>query len=133
MTKGERTLIIWDRDELLNHFVGKSIVSADIDTGMMVLSDGTTLEFEKEAFDCCSWIELTSLRTTPNIITAASIEDDETDGTGPYRAWLHVVTEAGELNVAEARGDASNGYYLHGFALAVTVGPKDAGPKVQYR
>ena len=35
-----------------------------------------------------------------------------------------VLTEAEEINVAEMVGDASNGYYLHGFALGVRLIPK---------
>ncbi len=103
--------------------VGKSVVAATTD--MLLLSDGTRLQFDTTDSDCCSYIDLTSLSTTNNIITAAEFRDneDETGREGAYKAWLHVITEAGELNIAEADGDASNGYYLHGFALGVTVHP----------
>jgi hypothetical protein len=109
------------RDEWLSVLVGQRVVSATEDT--LTLSDGTTVTFDTTNDDCCSWIELESLTTTDHIITAARFDDneDETGGEGAYRAWLHVVTEAGELNIAEASGDASNGYYLHGFALGVKV------------
>ena len=112
-------------DRLLDVLVGKSVVSADVETGTLVLSDGTRVEFDLTVNDCCSWVDLAALRTTPNVITAATLEDDEdeTGGEGPYRAWLRVVTEAGELNIAEADGDATNGYYLHGFALGVRILP----------
>lgn len=105
----------------LKHLIGKRVVSATLDT--LTLSDGTSLQFERETSDCCSWLNLFSLSTTDNVITAAEFRDNEneTGGEGEYRAWLHVVTEAGELNIAEAEGDASNGYYLHGFALDITV------------
>jgi len=109
-------------DGWLSVLVGQRVVSATDDT--LTLSDGTTVTFDTTNDDCCSWIELTRLTTTDHIITAARLEDneDETGGEGAYRAWLHVVTaEAGELNLAEANGDASNGYYLHGFALGVKV------------
>lgn len=106
----------------LDALVGKSVISADKTTGLMLLSDGTRLRFDTSNQDCCSYINLTKLRTTDSVITAARVEDDDR-GVGPYRAWVHVVTEAGELNIAEAEGDASNGYYLHGFALDVTVLP----------
>lgn len=105
----------------LDLLVGHRVIATSDDT--LTLSDGTTLTFDRENDDCCSWIELERLTTTDHIITAATLDDneDETGGEGAYRAWLHVVTEAGELNIAEATGDASNGYYLHGFALGVTV------------
>lgn len=111
----------------LDHLIGKSITAATEDT--LALSDGTRLRFDREESDCCSWIQLSSLSTTDSIITAAEFRDneDETGGEGAYKAWLHVVTEAGELNIAEAEGDASNGYYLHGFALGVTVLPAEDG------
>lgn len=107
----------------LTHLIGKSVVSATVDT--LTLSDGTRLQFELDESDCCSWMELRSLSTTGNVITAAEFRDneDEIDDYGNYKAWLHVVTEAGELNIAEAEGNAGNGYYLHGFALDVTVLP----------
>ena len=105
----------------LEVLIGKSVTGATQDT--LTLSDGTRLQFATEASECCSWLELRSLSTTGNIITAAEYGDneDDTGGEGEYRAWLRVVTEAGELNIAEAEGDASSGYYLHGFALPVTV------------
>jgi hypothetical protein len=112
----------------LDHLIGKSVTGATEDT--LTLSDGTRLQFERETSDCCSWQNLFSLSTTTNVITAAEFRDneDETGGEGEYRAWLHVITEAGELNIAEAEGNASNGYYLHGFALAVTVIPPEVAP-----
>lgn len=112
-----------DRSGLLTHLVGQSVTAADLDGGTLTLSDGTVVTFDKTNHDCCSSIELTALNVTGNVITAASFGDneDKTGGDGAYKAWLHVVTEAGELNIAEADGDASNGYYLHGFALDVTV------------
>lgn len=108
----------------LDHLIGKKVVNATVDT--LTLSDGTRLQFDTEASDCCSWVALRSLSTTDSIITAAEYRDDENEnGEGTYKAWLHVVTEAGELNIAEADGDASNGYYLHGFALDVTILPAE--------
>ena len=111
----------YENEKALDHLLGKSIVA--VEENIMTLSDGTVLTFDSEASDCCSYLELERLVTTENIITAATFGDneDETGGEGAYRAWLHVVTEAGELNIAEAEGDASNGYYLHGFALGITV------------
>lgn len=111
------------RRAVLARLVGRSITSANMELGALTLSDGTILIFDNYNEECCSSIELAALNTTENVITAATFGDNEeqTGGEGPYRAWLHVVTEAGELNVAEANGDASNGYYLHGFALGVTV------------
>jgi hypothetical protein len=109
--------------DALNHLIGKSIVGATVDT--LTLSDGTRLRFDRSDSDCCSWIELRSLSTTDNVITAAEFRDNEDESDGDYKAWLHVVTEAGELNIAEAEGNAGNGYYLHGFALGVTVLPAE--------
>ncbi|HET6907848.1 MAG TPA: hypothetical protein VFH54_00790 [Mycobacteriales bacterium] len=105
----------------LDRLIGQRVVEASDDT--LTLSNGVQLRFQKANDDCCSYIELGKLATTDNIITAASVGDNEgeTGGEGPYDAWVYVVTEAGVLNIAEAHGDASNGYYLHGFALDVTV------------
>lgn len=108
-------------EDVLPLLVGQSVVAVDFPT--ITLSDGTRLTFDAEANDCCSYIELKALAATTNIITAAKFVDneEETGGEGAYKAALHVITEAGELNIAEADGDASNGYYLHGFALGVKV------------
>lgn len=101
--------------------VGHRIVDASADT--LTLDDGTEMRFQHSVTECCSQVELVRLATTENIITAATVADNElaTGGQGAYRAWIQVVTQAGEFRVAEADGDASNGYYLHGFALGVTV------------
>jgi hypothetical protein len=71
--------------------------------------------------------ELKALASSTSIVTAAKFRDTEQMGTygelGSYSATITVITEAGELNLANAEGDASNGYYLHGFALDITVSP----------
>lgn len=112
-----------EREEWLEELIGKSVVSASLDDGTLRLSDGTTLFFQKSDTSCCSWIDLVGLATTSNVITSADLRDneDETGGFGPYEAWVHVVTEAGEFHLADAEGNATSGYYLHGFALGVTV------------
>lgn len=114
-------------ESAVDRLIGQSITEAHEDT--LVLSDGTRLVFDREDSDCCSWIGLETLRPCPNIITAAFVEDNEheTGWQGDYKAWIRVVTEAGELNVAEADGNASSGYYLHGFALGVRVVEKGVG------
>lgn len=101
--------------------VGHRIVDASSDT--LWLDNGTQMRFEHSITECCSQVRLVRLAATENIITAATVADDEhaTGGEGAYRAWIQVVTEAGEFRVAEADGDAGTGYYLHGFALGVTV------------
>lgn len=108
-----------DWDDIL---VGHSIVEADEKTGTLVLDDGARLVIDKENSDCCSWIELTTLRPTTNIITAVTVENTD-DDEGEYDAWVTVLTEDGPVTIAEAKADASNGYYLHGFALAVKYVP----------
>jgi hypothetical protein len=110
------------RENYLDHLVGKSVISADKTTGEMLLSDGSKLIFDRTNDDCCSWIALSKMRTTEAMILSAE-ERDTDEGEGGYTAWVHVVTEAGELNLVEADADASNGYYLHGFALGVKVVP----------
>ncbi len=106
---------------LSDQLVGNSVTEATED--VLTLSNGTRLQFDKGNSDCCSWLDLKALRPTSNIITAVFVEDDESKHSGEYRAWIRVVTEGGEMNIAEAEGDASNGYYLHGFALGVKVLP----------
>lgn len=112
----------WEAETaVVDALVGHKVVKATDTT--LTLDDGTKLVFDLSAFDCCSSVELETLRTTDNIITHAYFADneEETGGEGSYHAWIHVVTEAGELDIAEADGNASNGYYLHGFALGVEI------------
>lgn len=109
-------------EEAAELLVGRRIVEATTDS--LILDDGTRLTFETSTSECCSSIDLVSLRdAAAALITNAKVLDneEETGGEGGYRAWIHVITDAGEFTVAEADGDASNGYYLHGFALNVTV------------
>lgn len=105
--------------------VGHKVISASIDNtvGTLGLDNGTTLLIDAYTYDCCSWQELTTLTTVNNVITAVRVEDNEylTGDEGPYKAWVTVVTEADEYRLAEADADASNGYYLHGWCLNVTV------------
>jgi len=107
----------------MNALLGRRIVAIDDEATTLILDNGVRMEFEVDISDCCSSVVLKSLATDENVITNVEVADneDETGGEGAYRAWIHVITEAGELNIAEAEGDASNGYYLHGFALAVTI------------
>lgn len=105
------------QQQVIDILVGNMIT--EVEDTVITLSNGAQLKFEKETGECCSWIELKKLATTPSIITAAKFEDDEGDGDDPYKAWIHVITEAGELNVAEADCDPGTGYYLHGFSLDV--------------
>jgi hypothetical protein len=111
----------YDKDEILALFEGKSVVN--VDGTIMTLSDGTRLEFDDTNSDCCSYMDLQELHTTDNIITKAEFRDDEgeTGGTGPYSASIYVMFDGGGMDIATATGDATNGYYLHGFALGVTV------------
>lgn len=115
----------YSNESLCGLLVGRSIVSASTEDATLVLDDGTVLEFDRSNSDCCSWIELTALRGTNNVITRAEFGDDEDDPDNDnypyYNAWLQVITDEGPLKVAEAHGNASNGYYLHGFALNVNV------------
>lgn len=121
-------MISVDSSEFAQTLVGKRIVSVETATGRMALSDGTTLVFETEATECCTYLALVALHTTESIIMAVAVDDDEDrDATGYYKAWIHVVTEAGELNIAEAEGDAGNGYYLHGWVLGVEIIPPQVG------
>ncbi len=110
-----------DRETFAEHMVGKSIVRVEPDTGEMWLSDGTTLVFDKFNDECCTSIELVDMLAVPHMIMAAGVGDDETAGMGEYKAWVWVLTQAGQFRVVEADGDAGNGYYLHGFALGVRV------------
>lgn len=107
--------------------VGKSVASArrTDNGGELTLSDGTIVGF-KDASDCCSWIEVTDIAGTDNIITSAEEWDDEARGEygETYSARLVVLTEAGEFNLVEAKGNPGNGYYIHGFGLDVYVNGK---------
>jgi hypothetical protein len=112
-------------EELEEVLVGHSIDRVEGED-TLVLDNGVRLQFDRYNSSCCSSIDLVVLRAThSNVITKVTVADneDETGYEGPYKAWITVLTEAEELNIAEADGNASNGYYLHGFALDVTVIP----------
>lgn len=114
----------YEREELTKMLVGRSIVEASTEDAILVLDNGTRLEFDRSNSDCCSYIDLTCLRATNSIITDAKFQskyEDGYEGEGAYKTRLHVLTEAGPVDVAEAEGNASNGYYLSGFALDVRV------------
>jgi hypothetical protein len=87
----------------------------------LVLDDGTRIEFT-DNYDCCSWADLNKLRTCDNVITDVRIEDDDS-GEGSYSAWVYAVTDKGGVEIVNQDSNASNGYYLHGFALKVRVIP----------
>ena len=111
-----------DKKKWTEALIGRSIISADATSGVMLLSDGARLIFDRENADCCSWIRLDKMRACDNVITAVTIEDDETEERGgDYRARVVVLTEAAALTVVEAEGNVGSGYYLHGFALDVRV------------
>jgi hypothetical protein len=122
-----RKINYWNdlQSELSELLVGTRVIHTDFTHGELVLDNGTRLSFDLDNSDCCSYIDLTGLATTDHIITAVFVEDDEdSDGysEGEYQAWIRVLTDAGDaVKIASAHGDASNGYYLHGFALGVTV------------
>lgn len=112
-------IVDWD-----DALVGRSIVDADTEKARLTLDNGAVIEFDRENSDCCSYVELTCLRATNNVITKVEIKDneDETGGEGEYKAWMQVLTDSGEvIKIAEMDGNASNGYYLHGFALGVRL------------
>lgn len=121
MTDESRTY--YDPTECVDLLVGHQVI--DTTETSLILDNGMQLRFDRSNSSCCSFVELGALSRTENVIIAAYVEDneDETGGEGEYRAWIRVLTEATELNVAEAEGNASNGYYLHGFALSVTYEP----------
>lgn len=104
----------------VQELIGTRIVSSDLEKGTMVLDNGTVLSIATSNSSCCTWIELTDLIESSGLITNAKLDDDD-KGDGEYKAWVHIITEAG-INIAiEAEGNAGNGYYLHGFALDVIV------------
>jgi hypothetical protein len=113
-------------DEDLDFLLGQRIVAVDLEAGTLTLSNDNKVQIETTHYDCCSFIDLVRLATTDNVITAAGFGDDEdeTGGEGSYSAWIYVVTDDGAvIHVADAEGNASNGYYLHGFALSVELVP----------
>ena len=102
-------------------FIGRRIVKAE--DNIVTLDNGVMVEFDTEESCCCSTIDLSKLCTVEHVITDVVYSDteDQTGGEGPYTAWMKGVTEAGEFIIAEADGDASNGYYLHGFTLGFKI------------
>jgi hypothetical protein len=106
----------------LDGLIGTEVIGSEWQKYYVILSlkDGRKLRIERTADDCCSWIELRNVNTRPGIITDAKFENTD-DDEGLYTAWIHVVTEDGAYRLAEADADASSGYYLHGFALSVTL------------
>jgi hypothetical protein len=128
-------------DDLSEVFVGRRIVKAEGDVpapnidgwfsgtppyGRLTLDDGTKVYVVGNEGGCiCSAgdYSLARVAAVDNIITAVKVIDESTgDGSEDYatrRYQIFVVTEAGELNVAEFVGDDGNGYYGSGFHLAV--------------
>lgn len=112
-----------------DHLIGRKVVEASMVDATLTLDNGVKLRFDRDADSCCSWVQLTGLFAADHIITSVRVDDNEDDeGEGEYKAWIQVVTEAGPINIATADGNASNGYYLHGFALGVTVITPDVAP-----
>lgn len=104
---------------------GRSIDQV-IEPDTLVLDNGVRLRFDQSNSSCCSWIELDLVRATYSIITKVEVTDDEEEAeknnTSEFKAKITVLTESGKyVDIAEAHGDFSNGYYLHGFALDVEV------------
>lgn len=106
---------------------GHAVVRASAEDGELELDDGTVIQFDRSESSCCAWFELDSLNVLPNVITKVDITEqyaDGEEGRGPYKAQISVITEPGEFKyLAEGTGDATNGYYLNGFCLGLTIIP----------
>lgn len=113
--------------KLKKTLIGRKITHTDPDTGRLTLDNGTIVEIDTRADDCCSYLQLAELHTTEHAITNVWTTDDEhiTGGDSPYTAWIYVLTDGGEKAIAEAHGDATSGFYLHGFALNAHVITKE--------
>lgn len=126
-------LTYWHNDfetGLAEHLVGHKIVGThrkENGNGWLMLDNGVQLEVSGSEYDCCSSCRLTGLAQTDNIITAVKVgHADEVipqDGWNDtvQRCYIQVITDGGPINIVTADTDPSNGYYLNGYSLDVTV------------
>lgn len=114
------------RDDLSDLFVGRSVVSVNLETSTLVLSDGTELLIT--ANDGCTgcasgFYELTSLNTCDNIITRVKVVKRDAPRVARceegYVYSIFVFADNKRINIARVEGDDGNGYYGSGFTISV--------------
>ncbi len=118
-------------ETLEKYLVGRTVVSVNLEAGEILLDNGKTLAFDKDASDCCSYADLTALNPINNVITAVRVEDESDlptrDYCEGYNCYVRVVTTAGLEVLAESVTNPGNeGYYLTGWSLGVTIPKADA-------
>jgi hypothetical protein len=117
--------VIYDTidDDVAAFLVGKSIANIDPDKNLVMLNDGTELEFE-DASDCCAWygVELSAhLDYMDNVITDVEYEDNVPDAReGDDENYvLHVLSHDRTVFDINVQGNPTSGYYCHSFTLRV--------------
>jgi len=116
-------------EDLNKLLVGKSVVSADKDSGVAILSDGTKLFVEANEGGCsCGSGDffLERLSSVSNAIMSVKASDrfDREGESGKKEVFeVFVYTEgvdSGETFI-EVAGDIGSGYYGSGFTITVTL------------
>ena len=124
-------------EDLAGVLVGRRIVNVDSDSGIVVLDDGTELEFEDTA-DCCAWYDVTvepHMDYSDNVITRVVVLDDQ--AFKPSRAdpeyddvyTIRVLGRDKAILDVNVEGDPTSGYYCTSFELNVRRMPQTVKEK----
>lgn len=104
-------------------FVGRSIVAADKDLGILTLDNGVLVKVVPNTGGCCSAGDyfLTNIKKFENVITSAKVKVSENSKTHKttYKLAVYGVGVKNHETVATITGDDGNGYYGTGFELYV--------------
>lgn len=121
-----RTIYYSDKEEIVELFVGKSVIKVSDDT--LLLSDGTSLQIIPNEGGCsCGGgdYELTALNGCENIITnVETIEEDRTTDNLALSGWgttyaIFVLAGDQRINLLRVEGDDGSGYYGTGYWINV--------------
>lgn len=112
-----------EKSEINSLFVGRSIVSADQESGTLVLDNGVKVKVVPNEGSCCESGDyfLTNMEKFENVITSAKVKIIE-DSKSEKKTYKLSVYGAGVKNhkaVAIVTGDDGSGYYGTGFVLEV--------------
>lgn len=106
-----------DLEELSRLFVGRRIVSADVES--LTLDDGTVLDIRaNEGCGGCwsGWYELERLSSFDNVITGVRLDFADGDDHEEVVA-LFVYAEGASKEVVTVSGNEGSGYYGRGFRI----------------
>lgn len=112
---------IWDMtpEDLADALIGRVVVEVIEGDNVLVLDDGTCLEFEDTA-DCCAWFsaDLKAGHLSDNAVTAVKVIDDSDDEYD--ESWtVHILAADDRIADLHVEGTESSGYYCHSINLVV--------------